>query len=493
MVRFQEHHNINSIYVVFSTELGADVQENIDVAVCYRYVKRPGDATGGSDNGWSQWSGWYWSRIPSRQCNPHQVYYDSRWYWAIELSQIGEYSDQTGMDPSPYGTVKQQLFPSGYALESRKYDGIEIQVKVKTQYYEQYQESQGGEFSDVAMNNSIVFSYVPNYYLYDLRVTSYGHLDVTYDAPAWQRNDDRYAVEEIRTTSGENLLKSGNWWGHILGYDNGYGYISLDVNMLKRPLDSDDDVYIKLRMNAGFNTIDRWFAYLEGTKNIFDYTKCSTPILSVMSADENSVQIRLNDSKDQDVSYERALCTLYGNDFETDMDTVDNGGLYVILDPPLGVDFEVSAIGMASPSGATIYSKGARCTVPAIKGESKMIITPYDSDVNPVEIRYNVSENWSYETEQETVKFATRTLDSVAFGTGGSVTGTLEFDIIDDKRYGEHMYQDRRDFENLLLTNVCILRGPDGERKRIAIESVDIDWDRYRRFKTVKIGMRQVQ
>ena len=493
MARFQEHHDINSIYVVFSTELGADIQENIDCAICYRYVKRPGDATGGSDNGWSEWSGWYWSRIPSRQCNPHQVYYNSRWYWAIELSQIGEYSDQTGMGPSPYGSVKEQLFGSSYALETRKYDAIEIQVHVKTQYFEQYWESQGGEFSDVAQNNSIVFSYVPNYYLKEIKISATGLLDITYDAPAWQRNDDRYKVEAIRTSTGENLLRSGNWWGTILGYDNGFGYISIGSDVLRRPVGGDESVYIKLHMNAGFNPIDRWFSYLEGTKDVYNASRCSTPILSVVSADKNSVQIRLHDSHDQDVDYERALCSLYGDVFDTDLQTVDNGGLYVILDPPLGVDFEVSAVGMASPGGTMVYSNSAWCTVPAIPGESKMIITPYDSDVSPVEARYNISESWSYEPDQETVKFATRVLDSVAFGSGGSVTGTLEFDIIDDKRYGEDKYQDRRDFENLLLTNVCVLRGPDGERKRISIESVDIDWDRYRRFRTVKIGMRQVQ
>ena len=491
--RIVEKNYPSAQYVVFSTELGAEFQEYIDVSCSFRYVKRPGDA--GSDNGWSQWSQWYWSHIPSSQCRPHQTPYDSRWHWAIELSQIGQYLDG-GTTPNPGGSIKNMLFGSSYALEQRKYDGIQMQIHVKTCFYEQYWESQGGQFSDVAQNNSIVYSYVPNYYLSSITITAGGYIDISYEAPAWQRNDDRFGVEIVRTSTGENLLNTDDHWGNILGYSNGYGFLRIPYSLLKRAVGSDEDIYVKIRMNAGFNSIDQWFGYLEGTKNVNNQSVCSTPILSVMSADVNSVQIRLYDSHDEDVSYESALCTLYGNYLETDMEWVENGGIYTILDPPLGVDFEVSAVGRASVSAGTetAYSKNsAWVTVPAIKGESKTIITPYDTDALPVEARYNVSENWTYEPEQERVKFATRKLDSVASGYGGSAHGTLEFDIVDDKRYGEDMYQDSNDFQNLLFTGVCVLRGPDGERRRVTIESVDIDWDRYRRFKTVKIGMRQVQ
>ena len=44
-----------------------------------------------------------------------------------------------------------------------------------------------------------------------------------------------------------------------------------------------------------------------------------------------------------------------------------------------------------------------------------------------------------------------------------------------------------------MFAGICVLRGPDGERRRISVEDVEIGWDRYRRFRTVKISMRQVQ
>lgn len=497
MVRFTEHHGINSIYVVFSTELGAQFQENIDCAISYRYVKRPGDATGGSDNGWSEWSGWYWSRIPSSQCNPHQTYYNSRWYWAIELSQIGEYSDQTGMDPSPYGSVKEQLFGSSYALETRKYDAIEIQVHVKTQYYEQYWESQGGEFSDVAQNNSIVFSYVPNYYLKTVQLLPEGVIQVKYDAPAWQRNDDRFAVEDVYVEeTGENLLKSGNWYGNIMGYNGGFGYVRIPYSWLKRPPQNNETIHVSIRMNAGFNPIDQWFGYLEGDVSVADHTKCSTPLLEVVQVNRDSVQIRLHDLKDYDISYDQAYCGLSTEMADSDFQMVDNGGLYIIKYPPLEREFEVYAIGHKTYPGSDEYliSDLASVTIPAIPSDNRMFIGPLNWDrFQEVEIRYNVSENWSFEPESETVKFATRDYDSVAFGNGGSATGTLEFDIVTEHMYGEQIYQELEDFERLMFAGICVLRGPDGERRRIAVEDVEVGWDRCRHLRTVKISMRQVQ
>lgn len=492
--RIVENNYPSSQYVVFSTELGSQFQQNIDISCSFRYVKRPGDA--GSDNGWSQWSQWYWSRIPSTECRPHQVYYDSRWHWAIELSQIGEYLDG-GTTPNPSGSIKNMLFPNGYALEQRKYDGIELQIHIKTQYYEQYWESQGGEFSDVAQNNSIVYSYVPNYYLKTATILPEGVIQIKYDAPAWQRNDDRFGVEEVYSNdTGENLLKTGKWWGSIMGYNGGFGYVRIGTSWLRRVPQQGEDIHVKIRMNAGFNAIDQWFGYLEGDTETEDHTRCSTPILDVKYVGTDSVQIRLEDAKDYDISYDQAYCSLSTEMADSDFEMVDNGGLYIIKYPPLEQSFEVFAIGQKTYAGSDEYllSDMVSVTIPAIPAENRMFIGPLNwNRYKEVEIRYNVSENWSFEPESETVKFATRDYDSVAFGNGGSATGTLEFDIVTEHMYGEQIFQELEDFERLMFAGICVLRGPDGERRRIAVEDVDVSWDRYRRFRTVKISMRQVQ
>lgn len=490
--RISENTSITNVYVVFSTQLGAQYQETIDVAVSYRVIKRPGDI--GSDDGWSDWSEWYWSRIPSAECRPHQIQWDSRWHWAVELSQVGEYSDQTGMDPSPYGTIKQQLFPNGYSLEQRKYDCIEMQIKVKTGYYEQYWESQGGQFSDVARNNSVVFSYVPNYYLNAIDHYDDFAIQVAYEAPAWQRNDDRYHLEEVYVVdTDENLLRPGNFYGTILGYNGGRGYIRIASDQLYRMPDGTENVHVKIRMNAGFNAIDQWFAYLEGERDIQDSTKCSTPLLELMKADQDSVQVRLHDQRDADVLYQNALCGMSLDNTSTDMATVENGGLYTIYSPPLGVEFEVYATGVATVDTQTVYSDSVRITVPPIEGESKMVITPVYGNVAPVEVRYNVSEDWTFEPEQENVKFATRGYDSVAFGYGGSSTGNVSCVVMCDPSCRDGMYQDPKAFEDLLFAGLCILRGPDGERRRVAVESVKVERTRSERFCIVKISMREVQ
>ena len=91
----------------------------------------------------------------------------------------------------------------------------------------------------------------------------------------------------------------------------------------------------------------------------------------------------------------------------------------------------------------------------------------------------------------ESVKFAGRAYDSVAFGYGGSATGNVSCDIVDTTMYGD-MYQSRTDFENLMFAGKCVLRGPDGERRNVVVESVDESWDNLRRFKRIQISMREV-
>ena len=221
------------------------------------------------------------------------------------------------------------------------------------------------------------------------------------------------------------------------------------------------------------------------------------PILDVKYIGRDSVQIRLEDAKDYEISYDQAFCSLTNEMVDSDFEMVNNGDLYIIKYPPLDRDFTVYAIGQKTYPGSEEYllSDMATVTIPAIPSDKRMFIGPLRDPYrfNEVEIRYNVSESWSFEAESETVKFATRDYDSVAFGVGGSATGTLEFDIVTEHMYGDEIFQEMQDFENLMFAGICVLRGPDGERRRISVEDVEISWDRYRRFRTVKISMRQVQ
>ena len=241
-------------------------------------------------------------------------------------------------------------------------------------------------------------------------------------------------------------------------------------------------------MNASFREIEMDFGELVGTVSVIDKTSCSTPTLKVISATQDMVQIQLGDAGDHPDRYVVANCTISDDVVDTDSATVVNGGVYTISYPPLGRDFEVAAIGLY---GADAISKVARVTVPAIDADGKMLIAPIDTGFDQVELRYDVSEDWDFEQDMEVVKFSGRPYESVAYGFGGKARGTLKCSIVEGESFGD-LAQDVSDFENLMFARTCILRGPDGERRRVAVESVNPKWNTTRTVRTISISVRQV-
>lgn len=478
---------LNNIYVMFSTESGTDWQDTVDVSCSYRVVSKYPEPTGSS---YSDWSPFYWSHLDAGQyCNPHQVSGSNRWWWAIPLNSVGVYKNG-GTDPNPFGNIAAMLFEDGYTFANRVYDSIQLQIHVKTNFNEGMTDANGNTSSNLAENNSITIAYIPDY-----DITSVGlmgdHILIQYETPNWYRPDDRFYVESLAIYGGTSILKTGTSpWNTIDGYSTGTASLSIPYSWLSKIPENNDQLMINIHMNPAFNSAGpQYGAYMGGLFTIKDKMMCSTPTMTVLSADKDEVRIQLGDAKDYDTSYIFANCFLEDGVASTDEQQVDNGGVYTIKYPPLGRDFNVYAVGIA---GNDLSSKVYSFTAPAINAESKMFIAPLDTGYNQVEIRYNMSEEWTYGQTQEEVKFAFRPYESVAFGYGGSATGKVEFDIIDDDMYGEFLYQDRVDFENLMFAGLCILRGPDGERKRVAVEDVSIKWDRYRRFRTVSISLRQV-
>ena len=106
-------------------------------------------------------------------------------------------------------------------------------------------------------------------------------------------------------------------------------------------------------------------------------------------------------------------------------------------------------------------------------------------------MRFNVSEDWGYTPESDTMKFSGRLRESVAYGVGGSVTGTIQCDILDDQRYGD-LYQSRYDFETLPFAGPCVLRGPGGEYRRVAVDSVGESFDIVAHKRRMKVSVREV-
>lgn len=465
-------------YVMWSTENGTDWQEYFNIAITWRTVSKGSVGTG--QNTYGDWHSTLWSRVKAVDCNPHKVAGSDRWWWSYDFGSLGIYTDQGWMEPS--GTNMQlEIAPYGWGFDDRKYDAIQMQMAVRAIWHEGL-EIDGSNESPRFENNSMYIYYIPDYQITGAYF-DYSGMRIEYDAPGWTRLDDRWSPSDI-SQGGQSLIKySPGWWDII----EEIGTIRIPIEDMTRMPVGGTSVHIKIGINSAFRDFCELQVGIEGYFTMGDQTVCNTPRLSLVSATDDRVRILVSDSGDKDLPFDAANVMLQGEVFDTDLQQVEPGGIAEIALPPLGVDLTVAAIGFTDSAQSAVET----LTIPAIRSESGIIIAPVDSGFSPVRIRLNPSESWSFSPEMETVKFAGRPFDSVAFGYGGSSTGKVSCDILDSQTYGD-LYQSREDFENLLFAGKCILRGPDGERRNVVVESVDESWDIIRTRKQMEISMREV-
>lgn len=465
-------------YVMWSTENGTDWQEYFNIAITWRTVSKGSVGTG--QNTYGEWHSTLWSRVEAVDCNPHKVAGSDRWWWSYDFGSIGVYTDQGWMEPS--GTNMQlEIAPYGWGFDDRKYDAIQMQMAVRAIWHEGL-EIDGSNESPRCENNSMYIYYIPAYTL-DGVYFDYSGMRIEYSAPGWTRLDDRWSPSDI-SQGGQSLVKYSKGWWDVIGE---VGTIRIPIDDMTRMPTGGSSVHVKIGINSAFRDYCELQVALEGYYTIVDQTVCNTPRLTLVSATEERVQIRVADSGDKGIPFDAANVMIQGSVFDTDLAQVEPGGIATIALPPLGASFTVAAIGFTDSARSDVET----LRVPAIAGNSDFILSPVDTGYSPVRLRFNPSESWTFAPEMESVKFAGRAYDSVAFGYGGSATGNVSCDIVDTTMYGD-MYQSRTDFENLMFAGKCVLRGPDGERRNVVVESVDESWDNLRRFKRIQISMREV-
>lgn len=465
-------------YVMWSTENGTDWQEYFNIAITWRTVSKGSVGTG--QNTYGEWHSTLWSRVEAVDCNPHKVAGSDRWWWSYDFGSIGVYTDQGWMEPS--GTNMQlEIAPYGWGFDDRKYDAIQMQMAVRAIWHEGL-EIDGSNESPRCENNSMYIYYIPAYTL-DGVYFDYSGMRIEYSAPGWTRLDDRWSPSDI-SQGGQSLVKYSKGWWDVIGE---VGTIRIPIDDMTRMPTGGSSVHVKIGINSAFRDYCELQVALEGYYTIVDQTVCNTPLLTLVSATEERVQIRVADSGDKGIPFDAANVMIQGSVFDTDLAQVEPGGIATIALPPLGASFTVAAIGFTDSARSDVET----LRVPAIAGNSDFILSPVDTGYSPVRLRFNPSESWTFAPEMESVKFAGRAYDSVAFGYGGSATGNVSCDIVDTTMYGD-MYQSRTDFENLMFAGKCVLRGPDGERRNVVVESVDESWDNLRRFKRIQISMREV-
>lgn len=465
------------VYIKWRTESGTEWNASFDISVAWRGVPKGVNGTG--DNGYTPWSIFrYDTSIPASQCNPVRTYGSDGWQWSFPLADAGPIPDGTNIpDGQDVGSI---VAPDGWGYDDRKYDALNFQIHIKSRYNEGIVDAWGRAESLRADADSLWVGYFPEYTLTGAYYTLLG-FTIEYSAPGWTRLDDRWALESLKQ-GGEELKVYNDYWSTV----QEVGSLPVPPDALKRMPEAGQTAYVQVHMNAGFRDIGMDFGMVQGYVTVQDKSVCNTPAITVQSATADAIVAKVTDSGDKGTPFDEAVVKLVDSPYGADTQTVAPGGTVTIVLPPLGVPLRLQAYGYSDEA----VSGMAYADIAAIPAQDGLSVRSLDGGEG-VELRYNVSEDWSFEAEMETVKFAGRERDSVAYGTGGTVTGTLGCDIVDSTSYGAKG-QSRADFERLAFAGTCVVRGDDGERRMIAVESVGESWDTVRLRKTMKISAREV-
>lgn len=466
------------IYVRWYTDTGTDWNRLFTISVAYRYV--PKGVTGLGDSDWSSWSPTYWSEIDATNCNPHRVSGKGGWSWSYPLASVGYY---VGAAQPSGTTIGSLVAPNGWEFYDRKYDSLIFRIALRSTYQDGKVDAAGNTYSRIEQGE-LWCLYCPVYTLVDAYVDT--GMTIEYSVTDWPRLDDRYQLEEI-TQNGVNLVRKPAYFSTI--EESGKIHLT-DEDIGSMP--KTGQTHIRIRFNEGFRQQQLDNLYLEGDVNMVVNAQLNTPRLVLVTASADRLVVRVEDSGDKGEPFEEAVVSIDGHP-EMGSQTVPVGGTAEFANPPLGAVISVSA----RATTADAVSDTAFLLVDPIGGGGDdgtrvdyITVSSEDGSVS-VTCRFNVSSSWAFEPEVETVKFAGRLRESAMFGIGGSVTGTVKCDIIDDESYGD-LHQTREEFERLPFAGICVYRGPDGERRRVVVESVDESWDRVRFVKTMSLSLREV-
>lgn len=462
---------LTNAYVQFHTDEDASVISQIRISVSWAGVAKNVAGTYGT------WSSTTWSEFdsPSTECNPHTSTKYSGTDWSVELRQIGQYAGGGVATTTLGNTIANG---SNYNFSTRIYDSVKMNFIVVVAY-------NNGQSESRYTANTFYLTYFPKYTLSSLAIED-DALVVSYTYGDWERTDDRWEIESL-TQGGTELVVSTSTPYVTFSTIDKPGRVSIPLEAFKRIPSSMTSTYIDLRLNANFRAEGDEWEHVEGTATLTNSGDCNTPTLSLVSKSEDALVVYVGDANDKQNPLETVYVTMEDYSGSGTTASTTPGSNVTFVYPPLNSPITVDAIGYDADGDA---SDEVTLTVSAITGDTLPTIAAQDGSVG-VRLRFNVTMDWTYEPVYETVKFAGRSRETVGYGVGGSVVGTLGCDILDDESFGDH-HQSRADFEALAFAGLCVYRDDTGTRKDVMVESVGESWDTVRRVKTMTISVREV-
>lgn len=494
---FAEYGDVRpDLYLHWHTYTGTDWAKGFNVSVAWRYV--PKTAYGIGDMGWTTYADGLWSQLDAAtECHPSTSDGFSGYDWYTNLGDLGEYKNNDPDYMAPSGTtVQQQLAPNGWGFAQRQYDFIELKVSIRVLWQDGIDEATLEAMRPYErFSQTLLIVARPKYTLAGVQYDARGVV-VNFTATDWHRSDDRWGLNEFivakEDLTGEDLAVTPGYYGTIdkpagdpLTTDT--GRLTLPPEAFTRlPLPGEAIQLLRIRMNTPVLPIETEWAWIEGIADVGDTAVCDTPTLTLVSSDVDKVVVKVGTTSDKDNPPDIVHVSFAG---ASEWHEVVLGAEVTLPCPPLGSTITVQAYGTTEEGGV---SGIATLDVAALPDVNYITIAPVDTSLgDPVRMRFNVKSDWSREPEITVVKFSGRARESAFYGEGGSATGTITCDIIDSSSYGD-LYQSADDFERLAYAGPCVLRGPLGERRYVAVTSVGESWDTIRDIKTIKVTVKEV-
>ena len=422
------------IRLVWSTQVGSEAQASFTFSFargCWR--KRtptmPGDFTGT----FMQWR----CTLPASQC--HEAGGDGqRTWWYVTLDQLSN---------NGVSNLLSSLLGGSWSYATRMYDGIELYMSVYSTFNPDFAEMYSADLgysvtTSETATRTLYVNYVPRYEIEDMYYETSSLVVIEYSAEGWYRTDDRYFLEDASRVGSSRLFAPCTW-----GTVAGRGRIEVPTSALTRHV-AGKSAYLEVSFNAAFRNLGSYFTARK-TLAVGDRTTANTPTLSLVSASEGVVRIRVGDTGDRGVPISYATVKLDGSGYSFDEREVAPGSVAEFPYCPMGVQLTFTAVGTSAAGGT---GSAASLRVAAMRAKFATAASVASGAV--VRLAYNP--DWTYKVapECETKKLAGRRWPSTYYGTGG--TGTLSFSGAIAEGTGYELME--------MCSGTCVVRFPDGGR-----------------------------
>lgn len=395
-------------------------QKYVDVAVAVRTVPR-GDS---SVNGYGDWrktsSGavkWWYKRFAATGSGIAHQEMDGFCQWAVPLGFTSTDATTSGQ------SVLDELLRTDWTFANRKYDEIQLKVKVKTLYAtEGWSQSQSDPYAGLLTSplavEDVFVGYRPSYACTAAKVTASG-LEITYSSQNWDRATDRWSLEELKQGGVSLIDPKAKPWGTV----KGHGKIVVPASKLKR-IPGIAALTGRVRFNAVWRPSLMDFATMGVSVTPTTTQTVRTPVLA-LTVSGSDVTAVATDPGGSGLALATVTIKLRGSSLSCDQFTVAPGEPVVFRCLPPG-RLTVDAVGAAAngqssrPTSAT-----ARVASGTSGGDS---IVPLDGST-PVRLLFNVKAQWTGKPEAVTEKLAGRERESAWFGEGGQATLSVSFDF----------------------------------------------------------------